>query len=397
MAKSQISLTTHGVETIYRNGVGKTFKNFSVTDDGNRYDINVGPDLEKKLTGGFRTLVTVASSCEMATTKPINKTKPTSEELKNETLKLEWEIGRLDCGGVSYTENNPIINVNLKTWFNYLTNTITNYNYDNRLMLTLTDNVQANQRELNSSTYLYETKNTVDDLNINYAFDTNKSMDGYVGMNAFLMSITNGVKTLINNTDTRFTSPFVFVADTDENQKGKSTNLMLSMTPKSWGYVVKLTGDKDSTFRMSDYLTITELESMSEQEINEKFRAVYPACITDGSTRNTSLFVLGDTSRTYAKGVDLLPTYTHRMFNSDGLSLMAKLIQISENYIQTNFVESTVTPGLFEQVINLKISNTNIHGDIYDDNSIDGGNIQVKLQWQSSGVDNDYDNAVIWG
>jgi hypothetical protein len=391
---TQISLTTHGIKTVYQSGVGNAFRNFSVTDDQKRYDINVEPEL--KQLGGFRTLVTVAANCETAKTKPISKDKPTDEELKQETLKLEWQFGRLDCGGTSYEGNNPIITVNLKTWFNYLTDKITNYNYENKLMLTLTDSVKANIKELNASNYLYETKNTIDDLNINYAFDTNKSKDNYVSINPYLMTINSGVKTLVNNTTDRFWSPMVFVADSQENGIGKGNDWKLSMSVLSWGYVGKLNSDLTTTFRKSDFISIDTLESMSEREINETYRAIYPACITDNTDKTSSVFVLQDTSGTYSRGIDMLPTYTHRFFNSDGLSLMAKLIQISENYIQTHFTESTTTPGLFEQQIDFKVSNRIVDGNTYTDKTTNGGNVQIKLQWDSSETNDVYDDAVTW-
>lgn len=394
MANTQVSLTTHGVKTIYQSGVGKAFKNFSITDDQKRYDINVEPDLKR--LGGSRTLVTVAANCDMATTKSINKRKPTATELKQETLKLEWVLGRLDCGGTSYEGNNPVITVNLKTWFNYLTDRITDYNYENKLMLTLTDSVKANLKELNPSNYIYETKNTIEDLSINYVFDTNTSRTNYSNINPYLMTVTSGVKTLINNTKNRFWSPMVLVADTQENGVGSGNDWKLSMSVVSWGYVGKISNDLSTTFTKSDFISIDALESMSESSINNTYRAIYPACITDNSNKTSSVFVLKDTSGTYAKGIDMLPTYTHRFFNSDGLSLMAKLIQISENFIQTNFTESTITPGLYEQQINFKVSNKNIKGVNYSDKMVDGGNVQIKFQWDSTETNNVYNDIVTW-
>jgi hypothetical protein len=394
MAETHLSLTTHGMNTLYQKGVYQTLKNFTINDAGKTYQINVEPNLEQ--FGGSRTLVTVAAGCEMSTTKPINKRKPTTQELERETLKLEWQLGKLDCGGTTYESNNPIITVNLKTWFNYLTNTIDNYSYENKLMLELTDSVKANLKVLNPSNYLYETKSTVEDLSINYIFDSVKSRDNYTSMNPYIMTVDNGVKTLMNNTKNRFSSYMTLVADTQENGIGAGNDWKLSFTVNSWGYVVKLADDLSTTFVSSDFVTISELESMSELEIKTKYRAIYPACIMSNTGKNSDLFVLEDTSGTYTKGIDMLPTYTKRFFNSDGLSLMARMIQIEENYIQTNFTESDTTPGLFEQQINLKVSNRTVNGITYPDNMIDGGNIQINFQWDSSETDNIYDNAVVW-
>lgn len=393
MASSTINLTTHGVKTIYQNGVVKAFKNFSITDTGYKYDINVPPNLEQ--FGGSRTLVTVAANCKMATTKSIDKKKPTVTELERENKKIEWQIGREYCGGTSYSGSNAYINVDLKKWYNYLESTIGNYNYEQKLKLSLIDSVKVNLKELNPTNYTYETKNTIDDLGINYAFESVESANNYTNLNPYHMSVKNGVKKLINNTNKRFWSPMTLLPDTEENGIGKGNNWQMGLTPLTWGYVAKLATDKSITFNMSDFISITELETISERELNSKYGAIYPACKTDNSNRTSSLFVLKDTNGTYTKSIDGLSTLTDRFFNSDDLSLMTKLIQISENYIQVNFTESPTTPGLYEQIINLKVSNNNINGIVY--NKIDGGNIQIRLQWLSTEVGNTYDDIVTWG
>jgi hypothetical protein len=395
MASSTINLTTYGVTTIYQNGVEKAFKNFSITDAGYKYDINVPPNLDQ--FGGTRTLVTVAANCEMSTAKAISQRKPTNTELSQQSKKLEWQLGREYCEGTSYSGSNAYINVNLKTWFNYLTNTIGNYDYEQKLKLSLIDSIKANLKELNPATYSYDTKNTIDDLSINYVFESVESANNYINLNPYFMSIKDGVKTLNNNTDKRFWSPITFLADTEQNGIGRGNNWKLGFTPVTWGYVTKLNNDNSTTFNMSDFISITDLESMSESELNETYRAIYPACKTDKSNRTSSLFVLKDTNNTYNRSIDGLSTLTERFFNSDDLSLMAKLIQISENYILMNFTENPTTPGLYEQIINFKISNNIINGETYNNQSTDGGNIQVKLQWDSSETDNVYDNAVTWG
>jgi hypothetical protein len=395
--KSQISLTKRGHEIILQSGVGKAFRNFKVGDDSIRYDVtrdNI--NLSSEFLGGERTLVTVAPTCDMASSKPISKNKPTTKELQQDSEKLQWLLGRLDCGGTSYEAVNPDILVDLGKYFVYLNDSVNEYNYDKRLSLDLTDSVKANLQTLDPDTFTYTTKSTVNDVSANYVLNTTTSCDNYTNLNAFLMTVDSGKKQLLDNTSERFASPLLLLADTDENDTGAANNWKVSVIVNTWGYVVKSIDSTDKTFRRSDFLPVSDVEKMTEREIKEKFRVMVPACTIDNRNSNDNLFYLTDLAGTYSEGVDGLPTYTHRFFNANGVSLMTALVTKAKNYVKANFKESTKTPGLYERVITINVGNKSVGGKEYTNKQIDGGNMKITLQYNIAETDGTYADIVTW-
>jgi len=387
-----IALTTTGTETIYKYGVYDAFKSFSITDEKFRYDINPLPNLTQ--LGGTRTLVTPTNVCKMSNTKTIGKTSLTKLENKQKTEQLEWNITRLDCGGTSYEASKPTITVDFATYFNYLTNTIGNYNYENRGQIELTDGISANINTLNPQTFRYDKINTVNDLNINYVFETEDSVNNYTSLMPFMMANEQGVKTMLNTTTNRFPSYMVLVANTKENSVGVGTNLTMGFTVNNWGYVVKRINDGSIAFNMSDFVSITTLEAMTELEIKANYNVVLPAVRTDMSNKTSSLFTLTDLTGAYTNSVDNLSTFTDRFENSDGLSLMTKLIEMQKNYMRTNFKETT--NGVYEQKITMIVTNNIIKGAKYSDDQIIGGRITINMVYDENGVNNVYDDIVTW-
>lgn len=394
---TQLTLTQLGHTTILQSGVDKAFKNFTIGDSGIRYDNNTTPNLSDALLGGTRTLVTSAPSCHMASSKPISKKKQTVEELKQISTKVEWEISRLDCGGTTYTANNPNIVVDLRTWFNYLIDKVDvdNYDFNNKLRINLTDSIKANLQTLDPSTYTYVTKNTVDNIDVSYTLNTQTSCDNYTNLNTRLMSVNGGKKKLIENTDKRFWSPMLLMADTGEDDVSKSNDWIMTLNGITWGYATIPIESTDSTFYRSGFLDITTVESMSEQEIENTFRAIVPACLTHKSS-NDGMFYLTDTAGVYSKSVDGLGTFANRMHNVNGLSLIESLVLKAESFIQSTFTESTETIGLYEQIITLNVNNKTINGKTYNTEQITGGNMTITLQWDSNLTTSTYDDIVTW-
>lgn len=398
MPNIKLTLTEGGHKSILQKGVFETFKNFSVTDDGTRYDITEPANLSYRYTGGLRDLVTASPTCTYASSKPLSKTVPTEQERIQSTKKLEWEISRLDDCATTYTATNPVIEVNLRTWFNYLTTTIgtENYNYNNRLVLSLFDNIKAIEKQLNPATYTYDQVTTYNDLDMSYVLDTPKSCEDYKNINSYIMTVVDGKKVLSTTTNNRFWSPFLLTFDTEQGQAGGSDNLKMSLGVVSYGYAGILTNSTETTFRKNNFYSISEIESKSVDEINKQFKLLRPAVITSKSNSNSDLYVLEDLLGTYSEGTDMLPTYAQRYKNSDGQYLLQGLINKAVNYIQTSFTESTTTPGLYEQTIKMSINNSTVGGVMYNKQSTIGGNIELRLKWDDSSTDDNYDNVVSW-
>ena len=122
----------------------------------------------------------------------------------------------------------------------------------------------------------------------------------------------------------------------------------MSLNVASWGYAGILANSTDTTFRKNNFYTLSQIENMTADEVNNKFRSLRPAAITSKTNSNNDIYVLEDLVGTYAEGADMLPTYTQRFKNSNGDYLSRGLINKAVNFIQTNFTESTTTPGLYE-------------------------------------------------
>jgi hypothetical protein len=400
MPNFNITLTKQGHEAILRNGVYETFKKFSVTDDGNLYSVTETADLSIKANGGLRTLVTPAPTCEYATSKPISKVKPTTEEIKRSTEKLYWEIARLDDCATTYTATNAKILINLRTWFNYLNTKIgpTNYDYNDKLQLSLIDNIKGIEKVLNASTYEYDKIASYEDINMSYRMDTPESCDNYKNIQAYIMTIKDGRKTLTTSTKNRNWSPIILNADTMQNQNGFADKWKMSLSVLSHGYVALTKDSKQTTFSRNNFYKLSDIENMTQDQIVEKFKLLRPAVILSNNNSNSDLYTLTDLVGNYTEGVDMLPTYTQRYFNADGQPLITGLINKCVNFIRTSFTESTTTPGLFEQRIKMRIDNKKVSKKVYDEKSIVGGNIEFILQWDDNVLaqSSNYDDIVTW-
>ena len=393
-----LSLTKYGHESILRQGVFNTFTKFSITDDGNRYDLEAEADLSTKVSGGLRTLVTLVPTCGNASSKPINKKKPTTEESKKVNEQLSWDISRLDDCTTTYTSSNAKIVVNLKTWFNYLQSLEgpENYNYEDRLQLSLIDNVRATEKILNPSTYNYDKLSSFDNLEISYRMDSEESLNNYKGLNSNIVVIENGSKVVSTSTNQKFWSPMYLVSDTEQGQAGSGDNWKMSLGVISWGYVGLTTDSKETTFRKTNFYSINEIESMSRDEINEKFKSLRPAAITSKTNSNNDVYVLEDLVGTYSEGVDMLPTYTQRYVNSNGEYLSTGLVNKSVKFIKTNFVQSKTTPGFYEKKIKMRVNNKVVNNTEFGEKNTVGGTIEIILQWDDSSTNTDYDSIVTW-
>ena len=394
-ATVQFSLTKYGEQLLLKQGASNTIVKYSVMDDGQRYDVTATPNLQDTFGGGLRTLVTPIPTCRMATTESVSKQKPTTLQNKQDKMQLSWEVEKSDCSN-PYTALNPNIKVHLKRWFNYLTSKlgVENYNYNDRINLTIFDNVKAIKSELNSSNYTYEQVSTFNSENISYMLDTPKSCENYLNFNAYLIKIKSGIKSLQDNTNRKDASPFLLAFDSEQNQQGYGDILKLAMTPISAGYVVKLADSKDLTYYRADFKSISFIENMTEDEINKKYKSIRPAFITSNDGSNDSVFYLTDLNGTYAEGVDVLPTYAYGFKNSNGKALLQGLIEKAENLIQRQFTEIAINQ--YQQTIGLRIANEVVGGDKYSKENTVGGNIKITLDWTSTDVIDDYDQIIEW-
>jgi hypothetical protein len=393
----QLMLTPAAVEKILQVGYGQTFTQFGVSDAKQVYDVTASVDLTTTFPGGTRKTVTDAPTCRNSNDKGITKITPTDKELSDSTLKLKWEISNSDCD-VAFTGANAKITVNLRTYFNYLLSTIgtDNYNYNNKSQVTLIDNISAKQQQFEPSTYLYEDVDTVSGLDIKYTFDSKTSANNYTKSNAYLMTVNSGTKSLLDNTkEQKFWSPLIVAATTPENRKGSGYEWILGLTPISYGYAGILADSRESTFKRSDFYTISQIESYSVDELNKKFKTIVPAAITDYRNTNSSLYIFNDFTGTYAGGVDNLQTMAYRFVSADGsgMTLLEGLVNKAINNIQATYVESS---GVYTREINYSINNTSVNGYSYESSQIDGGNIDLILTYDSTESSELYNDIVIY-
>lgn len=392
----QMSLTPYGNKLLLTQGVNKTFVKYTVNDSGQLYDVTATPDLTTTLPGGLRTLVSLQPTCGFASTKKIGKNKPTTEELQQSTTRLEWTIEKVDCSN-PYTANNPKIFVHLKRWFNYLESNEgdANYDYNNRLSVNLFDNVSAKISQLNASTLTYDQISSNNSLDISYVFDNSKSLNNYLDFNAYTMTVDQGVKKLVNNTKTRFTSPFILAFHSDNVKDGNSDVLKLTMNPK-YGYVVKAKDSKERTFYRSDFVSLETIESKTVDELNKMYKTIKPAVVISDTNANRDLFVFDDGPQKYTESIDTSASYTYQFKNSDNESLMSGLIRKGVNLIQYKFPE--ISSGVYEQVINFKVDNTVVNKQTFNEQQIYGGFVEVILNYDSTDttVPTNIDSIVEW-
>jgi hypothetical protein len=389
----QLTLTPAAIRSILERGYGQTFTHFSASDMKQAYDVTASVNLESQFPGGSRTIVTDQKVCRNANDKPLTKVTPSDKELSDSTKQLQWKIENSDCD-VVYTGSNAKITVNLRTYINYLLNSIgtDNYNYNSSAQVTLIDNISATQLQFEPSTYTYDAVDTVTGLDIKYTFDSKESARNYTNSNAYYMSVNSGTKSLVNNTNQqKFWSPFILAATTPENQPGRGYEWKLGITPISYGYVGILSDDRRTEFKKSDYYTVSQIESMSPDELRKKFRTFLPAAITDNRNSNESLYIFGDFTGTYAGGVDNLQTMAYRFTNLNGKTLLEGITDKAINHILGTFTESE---GIYTREINLAINNKEANGYSYKSNQINGGNIDIILRYDSTETSTSYYDIV---
>lgn len=395
MAKIQLSLTELGHKLLLEQGSFKTFKKFSVSDDGVRYDVTEEANLTDRITGGLRTLVTSVPTCGYACSEFIDKEVDDTDDVNT---KFEWVMSKEDDCVDTLTSSNVKVDINIKTWFNYLSSKIgpSNYDYNNKLHIKLIENIKAVSKVLDPSDYSLNQIANYNNLNLSYIFENDKSKMDYENLNAYLMTTDRGKKKLKTSTDNKFWSPFLLVANTIQGQNGSSDDWVMSLSALEWGYAAIEKEDTNNVFRRSNFYTITQFESMSNDEINEKYKSVRPACITSKKRSNNDLFVLEDISGKFTEGVDMLPTYAQRFRNSDGVYLLESLINKSTNYIKTNFTPKEGEPNVFHKKINLRVNNKVFDGKKIEKNRFIGGNIEFNFIFDMDELDDNYDNIVKW-
>lgn len=391
MANVRFSLTPEGHKSILRKGVYETFKNYLVSDKGNRYDVTGDNDLTKTYPGGTRSVITNAK-CGSTKLKPISKEVRSEVDDFLVNTRLKYEISKLDCG-TSFTAVNPKIEVDLSTYFNYI-ESITgddNYGYSNRYTLPIVDSVVAIEQQVNPSTYEYQDIKKHSNINLTYSFNDKDSCDNYKNLNTYLMKInTDSKKDINDNSGDRFWSPFSLFFNTEQNEKGSGQNLMLSMNPISWVYAYIGKDNKRNTFSIKETLSISELESLSPNDIDSRYRALVPAAILGNRGIETDLYTLVDTNNNYVNSIDGGSTFTQRFENINGVKLSTGLVAKAKNFIQTNFTEDS--SGVFTEEIDFKITNREAGGLVFD--NIVGGNYQVTLKYDPTVTGNTFDNII---
>lgn len=393
----RITLTKYGNQSLIQQGAYKTFANYSVTDDLLLYDVEAKWKGDPSYLGGTRTLITPAPTCQYASTQHISKRKPSTEQLKKSQQQLEWNVQLSDCDK-NYSSLNPTITVNLSGYFNYLESLLgeENYGYSNKFTQYLFDNINVVTSELDASTFTYVKKYTSNSENISYVLDK-KSCSTYSDLNAYIMTLQNGDKILQDNTrKLKHWSPFILAFDTVKNQEGSGDILKLLMTPIEWGYVGKLKEVKsDNTYRMSDFVSVKKIETMSEDDVNKTYQSLLPAAKLSYRNATSDLYYLTDTTGIYAESEDMLATLAYRFHNSDKKPLLKGLVEKAKNHIQVAFPE--VSTNVFKQTIKFKVANKKVGGVEFEEKQIRGGNVTVELVYDSTDVTVPlYSDVITW-
>ena len=375
----RLTFTPEGINSIMRQGALNTIKAFSVTDDLLRYDVTGEWDGEPSYFGGTRQLRTTTPTCQYSTTGHITKFKQPDTELVKSQQELQWYVELNDCDK-NLSALNPTITVDLDGYFNYLESLfgVENYNFNNKLDLYLFDNINAVVTQLDASTFTYNRISNSNYEKISYVLDS-ESCGTYSNFNTYQMTVQDGKKLLKDNSRTKNYSPLQLYFNTEDDKNGVGDMLKLTINPPEYGYVTKLKDNTDREFLPSDFVSIQTLESMTEDQIFEKYRLVVPAARTSRNNSKTDLYYLTDYTGTYAQGIDNLPTLAYRFFNSNGENLLGGLINKAKKFIQVSFTETS--SGIYEQTMKFKVANKTVNGVSYMDKQIKGGYITVKLKF----------------
>ena len=382
-------LTQAGLDQVYAQGVLSAIRQVSVTDKL-LYDVTVDPPFHT--AGGERKNVIQQTVCGGAGDKSISENELTESQTKTINQQITWGISNASCNK-PFDSSNVDMTIHLDTYINYLTSTLgeENYDFNNRVNVTFIDGITANIQTFQPSDYTYKTTRKENNINVAYKL-TDTSVKNFTNSVTAMMSNDYGTKKLINNSRNKFPSNIMFGAMTNDDTNGKGNEWFLSMGPTNWGYCAGAKDSKNTVASKSNYYPLSTIDNMTSDEIVEKFSWVKPVALIGNANGSSGVYVFTDVTGEFSSGVDYHPTLAYQYVNIDGQSLLDGLITQLKTNITANYTE--VTPGVYENQVDLQIDNTIINGVDYSDQVV-GGNIRLKFSYDESAVvDSNYNN--IW-
>jgi len=389
----RLTLTKTGNESILKNGIYQTFKLFGVTDQGYLYNVTKDPELEDGFVGGKREIVTNAR-CRTASAKPILKDKLNEQELLVENTRLLWEYELDDdCTTTTYVSSNPEITINLDEWFNYLSSLATNdnYSYSNKMVLPIFNNVTAIEQEVKASNYTWIEKNRRSDLKYRYQLTDNDSCSTFDSFNSVNMGIKDGKKVISDESSTKFPSPFLLMFNSSDNKKSSGDELKMTFSPFTYAYTYITKGSTDKNYNISRVLSITEMERLTTDQINNDYESVLPVALL-GHKNNADMYVLTDLNGNYTNSDDGSSTYLQRFENVNGVKLVDGLISKAKLFIKYNFTEDETNPNIYTKTMGFNITNNRVGDVIYK--NIVGGLCGIKFKYNASNTSGVWNNIL---
>jgi hypothetical protein len=391
MAASTFTWTAQGLESLTKYGAFNTLQQFTISDANQVYDVIPPADLTKGNPGGSRSIIT-QSKCGKVNVQPISKQALTDDQSDLATKQLNLKIESIECDNTFSVSNLNCV-VDLKTYLNYLT-TISDYNFNNKAKVPIVDNVQATIQQLNPSTYNYDDVGSYDNLNVTYSFNDVDSMNNYKSFNSYLMKInSDGTKTVNMTTEQRFGSPFSLFFHTDPNSPGKGENLILGMNPVTWGYGFISSSDPSTTHSITNFMTISQVEAMTPNQIDSAFKSLLPACKISTRAAEDDIYYLTDLNGSKQSSVDNTASMMYRFQNRNNEYLWEGLSRRAKTFIESNFVEDKTT-GIFSKQMSLKVSNTIVNGTQFDQQRIIGGEYNITFNYDPSETGSNYNDIV---
>lgn len=394
-----LSMTQHGLNKLTKNGMYNTFVQYTVGEDDYRYDVTETPKLDIIRPGGTKKLVTLQNICHFAEgPKPLSKDPIPQKEKDYQGGRVKWVFENTDCD-TNFEGNNIKVTYHLKRWENYL-NTLLgkdNYKFENKMNLIGFNNVLAEVQEHDPSTYTYKTKKEVENIRFNYKFETQEDCDKYLALNSSTVVAKSGRRELVQNVATRRTSNLQLMFHSVDGKPGYFDNLIFTLVPANFGYVAKQTTDKTEGFNVGHFVDTKTIESMSQAQLNEKYRVILPACMAAPTSANADLFYFDDTDNAYGKSIDGLPTYAYQYVSAvDGSSLLERLLTKMKLKVQTLFTETGPATNVWEYGFKFKIDNKVVDNVTYErPNQRIGGHVEVNFVYDNSDLQNTLTSAVI--
>jgi len=345
------SLTPKGYERLAKSGLIDTVKYYSFGDQNKIYSVTAENTIIPTITGEHKQITN--ATCGQADYNGMFANPPVESEIIDARSRVEVNYNRIDCDNEFVTPNLNL-RVNINTWLNSLLSASYSFNMSETLTQVLWDYVSANIQTLDLTTKNYRTTKTVTNTKFSYVPETDVDMIYYKLFSPKYVSVVNGQERhLINNTGSRWQSPFIFTLSTD-NVNGdfvNGTSGLLSLVPGNWGY-----------WANNNFVSVETVEN-GDTNIWE---TIYPAVqigssyyyLTNNTVWNTPQGLIGyllNTTKTDGSGesaITALVTQAILFFKSNGNLSDGKYI------IPINFITNVISKELnnINEIIGNKVS-----------------------------------------